>query len=40
MASNAPVLQKKAANIIGLYLDQPAHATVFCVNERTAIQTR
>jgi hypothetical protein len=28
----------KAADIIGLYVNPPAHAAVFCVDEKTAIQ--
>ncbi len=31
-------LEQKAADIIGLYLNPPAHAAVFCVDEKTAIQ--
>lgn len=38
MASNDPQFEQKAADIIGLYLDPPAHAAVFCVDEKTAIQ--
>ncbi len=38
MASNDPDFEKKAADIIGLYLDPPTHAAVFCVDEKTAIQ--
>ena len=38
MASNDPHFEKKAADIIGLYLNPPAHAAVFCVDEKTAIQ--
>ena len=38
MASNDPAFEAKAADIIGLYLAPPAHATVFCVDEKTAIQ--
>src|ERR1700677_3380511 len=38
MASNDPDFAKKAADIIGLYLNPPAHAAVFCVDEKTAIQ--
>jgi hypothetical protein len=38
MASNGPDFETKAANIIGLYLNPPAHAAVFCVDEKTAIQ--
>ena len=33
-----PDFEKKAADIIGLYLNLPAHAAVFCVDEKTAIQ--
>lgn len=38
MASNDPNFETKAADIIGLYLNPPAHAAVFCVDEKTAIQ--
>jgi transposase len=38
MASNDPDLERKAADIIGLYLNPPQHAAVFCVDEKTAIQ--
>ena len=38
MASNDPDFERKAADIIGLYLDPPQHAAVFCVDEKTAIQ--
>lgn len=38
MASDDPAFQAKAADIIGLYLKPPAHAAVFCVDEKTAIQ--
>lgn len=38
MASNDPDFETKAADIIGLYLDPPEHAAVFCVDEKTAIQ--
>src|SRR5277367_1862726 len=38
MASNDPDFETKAADIIGLYLDPPQHAAVFCVDEKTAIQ--
>lgn len=37
-ASPDPDFETKAADIIGLYLDPPAHAAVFCVDEKTAIQ--
>src|SRR6266478_5862884 len=38
MATNDPDFEQKAADIIGLYLHPPAHAAVFCVDEKTAIQ--
>src|SRR5215831_12147810 len=38
MASNDPDFEKKAADIIGLYINPPAHAASFCVDEKTAIQ--
>lgn len=38
MASNDPDFEKKAADIIGLYLKPPQHAAVFCLDEKTAIQ--
>lgn len=38
MASNDPEFEAKAADIIGLYLNPPQHAAVFCVDEKTAIQ--
>src|SRR5712672_1662552 len=38
MASNDPDFERKAADIIGLYLNPPAHAAVFCVDEKTHIQ--
>ena len=38
MASNDPDFDRKTADIIGLYLDPPRHAAVFCVDEKTAIQ--
>ena len=38
MASNDPSFEKKAADIIGLYLNPPQHAAVFCLDEKTAIQ--
>ncbi len=39
MASNDPDFERKAADIIGLYLDPPRQAAVFCVDEKTAIQS-
>jgi transposase len=38
MASDDPNFEKKAADIIALYLHPPQHAAVFCVDEKTAIQ--
>jgi transposase len=38
MASNDPDFQKKAADVIGLYLNPPEHAAIFCVDEKTHIQ--
>ena len=38
MASTDPDFETKAADIIGLYLDPPRHAAVFCLDEKTAIQ--
>ena len=38
MASNDPEFEVKAADIIGLYINPPQHAAVFCVDEKTAIQ--
>jgi len=38
MASNDPDFEHKATQIIGLYLNPPQHAAVFCVDEKTAIQ--
>lgn len=38
MASNDPAFEQKAAAIIGLYLNPPQHAAVFCVDEKSAIQ--
>lgn len=38
MASSDPDFEAKAADIIGLYLNPPQHAAVFCVDEKTAIQ--
>src|SRR5690606_19399078 len=36
--STDPAFEEKAAAIIGLYLNPPEHAVVFCVDEKTAIQ--
>jgi transposase len=38
MASDDPEFERKAADVIGLYLQPPQHAAVFCVDEKSAIQ--
>ena len=38
LASTDPDFETKAADVIGLYLNPPQHAAVFCVDEKTAIQ--
>lgn len=38
MASDDPEFEKKAAEIIALYMDPPQHAAIFCVDEKSAIQ--
>jgi hypothetical protein len=38
LTRNDPEFEQKAAAIIGLYLNPPQHAAVFCVDEKTAIQ--
>ena len=38
MASDDPEFERKAADIIGLYLQPPQHAAVFCMDEKSAIQ--
>lgn len=38
MQSDDPDFERKAADVIGLYLDPPHHAAVFAVDEKTAIQ--
>jgi len=38
LASDDPEFERKAADVIGLYLNPPQHAAVFCVDEKTAIQ--
>ena len=38
LASDDPDCEQKAADVIGLYLNPPQHAAVFCVDEKTAIQ--
>jgi transposase len=36
--SNDPLLVEKVRNIVGLYLNPPTHAAVFCVDEKPQIQ--
>jgi len=38
MASPDPDFEAKAKDILGLYLDPPKNAAVFCIDEKTAIQ--
>src|SRR5947209_11930266 len=38
MASNDPDFERKAADVIGLYINPPQHAAIFAVDEKTAIQ--
>src|SRR5947208_2182903 len=38
MQSDDPDFERKAADVIGLYLNPPQHAAVFAVDEKTAIQ--
>ena len=38
LASDDPDFERKAADIMGLYLRPPQHAAVFCIDEKTAIQ--
>jgi transposase len=38
VATTDPEFEQKAADIIALYLEPPAHAVVLCVDEKTAIQ--
>ena len=38
MLSDDPQFEEKAADVIGLYLNPPAHAVVFAADEKTAIQ--
>src|SRR5712692_408514 len=38
MASDDPAFEEKAADVIGLYINPPQHAAVFCLDEKTAIQ--
>ena len=39
MRSADPEFETKAADMIGLYLDPPQHAVVFCIDEKTAMKT-
>lgn len=38
MASDDPDFEQKAADVIGLYLDPPKHAAIFCLDEKSHIQ--
>jgi hypothetical protein len=38
MRPTDPEFETKAADVIGLYLDPPQHAVVFCIDEKMAIQ--
>ena len=38
MRSTDPDFETKAGDVLGLYLDPPQHAAVFCLDEKTAIQ--
>jgi hypothetical protein len=38
MTSGNPRFESKTGDILGLYLNPPRHAAVFCVDEKTAIQ--
>ena len=38
VVSHDPAFEQKATDVIGLYLNPPAHAAVFGVDEKTAIQ--
>jgi len=38
VATTDPEFERKAADVIGLYLAPPEHAVVLCVDEKTAIQ--
>jgi DNA-binding CsgD family transcriptional regulator len=38
MRSTDPFFETKAADVIGLYVQPPQHAAVFCLDEKTAIQ--
>jgi transposase len=36
--SNAPDFASKLTDVVGLYLDPPAHAVILCVDEKTQVQ--
>jgi len=36
--SNDPLFEEKLHDVVGLYLDPPEHAVVFCVDEKSSIQ--
>lgn len=38
LASDDPAFEQKAAAIIGLYLNPPENAAIFCIDEKSAIQ--
>jgi hypothetical protein len=38
VASDDPEFEENATDIIGLYLEPPVNAAVFCVDEKSAIQ--
>jgi transposase len=38
LASDDPEFESKSADILGLHLNPPQHAAVFCIDEKTAIQ--
>jgi transposase len=38
MASDDPEFERKAADVIGLYVNPPQHAAVFCVDEKSGVQ--
>jgi transposase len=38
LASDDPEFERKAADVIGLYVNPPQHAAVFCVDEKSGVQ--
>jgi hypothetical protein len=38
MVSEDPEVERRAADIVGLYLNPPQHAAIFCVDEKSASQ--